>query len=360
MQNTPPDQDPRTLLSGAHRTGRQSGIEALRILAMSMIIIWHFMVHPFGIEAHLEGPLLLLAPWVLYGVNLFFLISGWFGVKLRMKSLVRLLVTLMVFGAVNFLAMWLVGQPPTGSQLFMALAFPISGEPYWFMEVYLLLLITAPLINLGLARLSDRQLRRLMALFTFATVYSCAFGHNAANPTGYTYLQCLYMYCLGYWARKDFKLLDRISDASCFLIYAGCSIIPGMILYFSGIEKLQDYLFMYCNPFLVFGALALFLFFARRGFVSTSVNYAASLALGCYLLQDGWFGKMVAYDFIRTFADEYPLLQTVGLCAAIFAGLWLVSAPVTWIAGRLQARLVTALEKSRLQPIQRLRALTDF
>lgn len=71
---------------------RKSNIELLRIVAMAMIVVYHVIIHgiaPTGILPKTIPPM-LCAP-VIFGVNLFVLISGYFGIKLSWRSFLSLM-----------------------------------------------------------------------------------------------------------------------------------------------------------------------------------------------------------------------------------------------------------------------------
>ena len=62
---------------------RDSNLELLRIVAMSMIVIYHIFVH--GISPVYVGSHSILTVWYvpfIFGVNLFILISGYYGIRL--------------------------------------------------------------------------------------------------------------------------------------------------------------------------------------------------------------------------------------------------------------------------------------
>ena len=62
---------------------RQSNLELLRIVAMFFIVVGHVFWHGFHQEASLHVPVRSV---VIIGVNLFVLISGYFGINLRFKK----------------------------------------------------------------------------------------------------------------------------------------------------------------------------------------------------------------------------------------------------------------------------------
>lgn len=68
------------------REKRNSGIEALRIIAMLMIIAYHYLVHGKAIETGGTKIFLECASlWGKAGVNLFCLIMGYFGIQSKFK-----------------------------------------------------------------------------------------------------------------------------------------------------------------------------------------------------------------------------------------------------------------------------------
>jgi len=68
---------------------RQSNIELLRIISILMIVIHHVLVH--GIyNAVNNSTLHFIDSFVIYGVNIFLLISGYFTINLKWKSVINL------------------------------------------------------------------------------------------------------------------------------------------------------------------------------------------------------------------------------------------------------------------------------
>ena len=68
---------------------RQSNIELLRIISILMIVIHHVLVH--GIYNSVNNSTLhFIDSFVIYGVNIFLLISGYFTLNLKWKSVINL------------------------------------------------------------------------------------------------------------------------------------------------------------------------------------------------------------------------------------------------------------------------------
>lgn len=86
--------------------GGDSNIGLLRVTAMSLIILHHMMVHGLnpGVHSILYANLSsTIYPVLEIGVNLFFIISGYFGVKLSLQSILKLAFIIFLFTIVNYL-----------------------------------------------------------------------------------------------------------------------------------------------------------------------------------------------------------------------------------------------------------------
>lgn len=155
---------------------RDSQMELLRIVAMSMILIHHFVVHgsPYSVRFMEEG-LGWQNAFVFYGVNLFVLISGFYGIKVRWRSFLSLLITLFLFAMVDFLLKCGFGWYQHGfdasdlTGMVRVLIHPF--KKYWFISCYLVLYIFAPVINLGLKHATKAQLRTIVVIAMGYCIY---------------------------------------------------------------------------------------------------------------------------------------------------------------------------------------------
>ena len=84
-------------------TKRNTSIDILRILAMVMIIMWHFLLYrENGLLQAANGQLvisngydcipIILMGVVIIGTNIFFLISGYFGIRFRISKFIELII----------------------------------------------------------------------------------------------------------------------------------------------------------------------------------------------------------------------------------------------------------------------------
>ena len=118
---------------------RQASFEIMRIFAMLLIFVWHIKVHYMAGE-EVFHPLVVkamnfLSSIISFHVDLFILITGYFGIRNNKRAIVKNLILctiyLWAFNCLNYLK--------NGYCDINELIFPISHGPWWFMKVYFLL-----------------------------------------------------------------------------------------------------------------------------------------------------------------------------------------------------------------------------
>lgn len=324
---------------------RDSNMELLRIVAMSMILCGHFLVHSFS-RAVPRSMFCMLEPIFIYGVNLFFLISGWFGIRFSVRSFVRLAVITAFFSMVSVGLLALCGVDVVWWEIRNRFIWPISWSRYWFIMVYAMLMVLAPILNGGLRAMSRRQVGMIVILLTIYNIYGGFFGGNYTNVNGFTIAQAVWLYITAHWLRLH---SDSIAHVSRYWYLGLYIIVTGMQVLLPVLFKADVHWLVYNNPFVVAGAVALFLYFTQLRFRSYAVNSIAPAAFGCYMLQDGLFGHEYLYwtvynAYSGVFKESGAvagLLDALPMCLAIVAAIWCASLVLTPIAEWL-ARWVCA------------------
>lgn len=288
-----------------------------------MILLNHFLWQGITEESISSSLFNFLVPFVACGVNLFFLISGWFQVKCNFKSIFKLLITIFLFICVNHIISIPFVEDDVFHKFYQHVLFPISMSPYWFIKVYLALIITSPILNYGLNNMNIVTLRRFVVLFIFFTTYSCAIGGNLSNQRGFSYLQGCMMYCLGYYLKRDCNLFVQIKKRWIFLVFLSLQLISALGL---SMFRYFGIFATYNSIFIILASVALFLFFTKLNTQSNVINTIAAASLGCYLLQDGYFGWQFLYKWLHNvFLSANVWYIKVSIYVGVFIGIWIVS-----------------------------------
>ena len=186
---------------------RQSNMELLRLVAMMMILVMHMDYGAFGLptaESVENAPIttfgrIFVEHLCLVAVNVYVLISGWFGIRPKMKSFVRLMLQVAMYSIIITGAFLLLGK--TTFKIGYVTDMLIIGKQYWFVVSYLLLYLVSPILNTFVKHCSKREFQwMLLVFFGFQFVYSWIFGLEEFAG-GYSALSFMGLYLLARYVK---------------------------------------------------------------------------------------------------------------------------------------------------------------
>lgn len=274
--------------STAYTDKRKSNLELLRIVAMLLVLLIHYVASretpsPLTIRANVWDTLfnLELRSISFVCVNCFVLISGYFGIKWKLKSFSNL-----VFQIVFWL---LMGVAISGLFHLKGHENWISGcfnylSARWFISAYICLYIVAPLINAFIEKASQQSLGRYILFFyLFSTIYGYLCLSKEFNE-GMSMISLVGIYMTGAYLRRYKLTITSFRPSIDLLIYFSLGIlllICNVILLLTGISKS---LYGYLNPLVILSSIYLFLFFSKIDIgYKKWINYVAASAFAVYL-----------------------------------------------------------------------------
>lgn len=147
---------------------RQANMELLRILAMFMVVILHYLTKGGALVSMKEdtGVLNLLLWYVealcIVTINVYVLISGYFltEAKWKLSRLIKLWFQVMFYsvGVPLFCLVSGIGEVNQwGLYDWVNVLFPIQMEHYWFMTAYVVFYLLLPVLSAGVKKLSKKQ-----------------------------------------------------------------------------------------------------------------------------------------------------------------------------------------------------------
>lgn len=310
-------------------TQRQSNIELLRILCMFFIVTTHFIGHAlfpgkdiiFGSQSAMNLAKFLNGFFVV-GVNCFILISGYFGVKFKLRGLLKIYLTCFFYGLLGYLCHLLIDGQHIGRTILDWSLFSLSKGQWWFVKGYIILFFCAPFLNIPINAMNKRQYIYVLILFSIINLYfGFIGGQEIYNNNGFSAAQFVYLYIIGGYIRRfvsaEWTMRNR---STTILVYVICAVVVAVLAVFLSINKMN----FYNDPLVVIEAIALFLFFLSFRFQSKVVNWLSTGVLAAYLLQDHAY---LGYHFIypktvtlfnnilmnSTYAISHPVLCEFGL-----------------------------------------------
>lgn len=303
---------------------------------MFLIVLHHNAVHALYPEilnyesTYIDSTIMLYFHSILFiGVNLFVLISGYFGIKTNVRSFFKLYVYVAVYAFISsFIREIYVTMQNIGSldsynvyAVIRNTIFPFSNSKLWFIQVYVALFLLAPLLQVTIQALSKIQYIQALVILTIVNVYLGYYvGVEDINADGYTLANFIYLYFIGAYTSRYTNLQSektkkrRYWMATFFL----CVIGWGFVTYIAhlrggrGIDgSTAAYLrsFTYNNPFIIVMAVSLFCFIMSYDFKSKIINWLASSCLAVYMVQE----SIVPYHWLTDIAIDVvsPLVRIV-------------------------------------------------
>ena len=161
------------------RLSRQSNLELLRIISILFVLIVHFDFGTFGVPVHAD--LLnskstaivkcLIECFAIIGVNAFVLISGYFGVKIKINSVMNLLFQCFFYSVILYIVLWILGFVDFNAKR-MLQKFLFVTESNWFISCYLGLLVFSPMVNNFIDSVKRRKLELfIISIFLFQSYF---------------------------------------------------------------------------------------------------------------------------------------------------------------------------------------------
>jgi len=305
---------------------RDSNYELLRLVAIFFIVYYHllrFFVAPESsmiIYQSLQIPLHI-------GVPVFVLISGYYGIKLSMCGLLRILLPLLFFYVpIETAGHFWIGFDCADSLGLANPLFFISQSPYWFVRTYFWLFLLSPVLNLYLKESTSKQRLYLLAVLCIIAVYFGTVRGDSSLFGGKNVVNFMFIYVLGNTIRHYQKIIDGINLSS---IIIGYILLNALILFLyhyfyspTAVDLLTRLCFSYCSPLLIHNAVLFFLIFGRLHFHNEFVNRVASSTFSVYIIHHVpfilfWILRPITMSVVEIGSPSY----TIGVLSVLSLGV---------------------------------------
>ena len=306
---------------------RNSSIELYRIIAMLFVVIVHCNGWLVGglpgdfdetnISAFRISQATIQAITCTC-VNMFLLISGYFGLKLKLKSILNIYMLLISISIPFYLlSVYLGGTFSIRQFLSRFMAFSRSG---YFVECYLLLMFFSPVLNAFIDKLGKKILLWVL-LFWGIEIYFEFYLHDKdlGFMGGYSFIHFMLIYMIGrtlYLYKEQLFAISKKRYFTCYIL----STLTILCLY----TIFDIYAYSYCSPFNVIATCSLFMIFAKTTYYNRWINWVASSTFAVYIIHT----SNPVFNWLRNFDKEaltnyeYPsyLLTMGGVILLIFVG----------------------------------------
>ncbi|MCI6672316.1 MAG: acyltransferase family protein [Prevotella sp.] len=281
---------------------RLSNFELLRLVAMTMVLVIHVFI---GISRPSQAdtfnfPLQSLSfyavnAFTIICVNLFILISGWFGINLKLAKLGELIFQVLFFSTLIFFSLALYCPEKYFNVESLSTIFMLNSNDYWFVKAYIGLCLFSPILNLFISHIDRNQYKLILfLLFGLQTIYGWL-SIDGANwiAGGYSVYSFICLYLLARYAKLYGCQIRIRRIAICNIpikIYISifCLIVLTLTLaaYFLTWLGLpfEGRLFTYTNPLVVLESLVFLCIFKNFHLQNKWINKIALSSMAIYLL----------------------------------------------------------------------------
>jgi surface polysaccharide O-acyltransferase-like enzyme len=285
---------------------RNTNIEALRVVAMLMVILLHFLSkgnHLPPLTGSMQGTgyvAWFLESLSIVAVNVYFLISGFFlsTSDFKSKRLLNLVCQVFFYSIVISIIFYALGKMEiAGLYDLLQVVLPIQMKQYWFATAYVGMYLFAPILGIAVRGMRKEQLQITIVglLLFFSIAKSLLPVHLATDEQGYDLVWFLCVYLVAAYIRLYGIAFYRNAKraAICYLCFGSGIFLMAMLsrLIFMKTGRMEEYmisLYGYNHIFNLLAAVSLFYVFilSKETSVGRLVSKVAPYTFGVYLLHE--------------------------------------------------------------------------
>lgn len=304
---------------------RMSNIELCRLVSIFLIILLHSTWQSLGFPNSMDDldPLPLFFYSIsICGVDVFLLITGWFGLNLKKSSVINLFWISLFCGLIRIGFNFYTGTFSYSMLLFIS-------KSNWFVVSYIGLLIVSPILNRFVDSASFKSFTCLILTFYFYSIWFNLIPAQAAIEPGFhngcSVLWFIEVYLIGRYLNKYGLPFIKKNSLCIYVILVIIIMIMTYLAFYMSFTYLRtgnvDFIIgrigAQNNPLVLGAAICFFYTFQRiRMKHSRSINCIAKSVLSILILHG------VFFDYMR---DYYQWL--------IIEDSWIVVKTLMWIAG---------------------------
>lgn len=267
---------------------RKSNIELLRIVAMLFVVLLHanyFSLGRVNISDIIINPIpaffkAYLEQLCIVCVNVFVLISGWFGIRPTLKGGLSLLFQVFFFHILIILVLLAIGESIPASGFYRLF---YEDSPYWFVIAYLILYAVSPILNAFIETVNVRTYLSVLVSF-FLLEFAFGWMSNVAGAVyneGYSAISFMGLYLLARYLYKYPTKIITFSIPQNIMLYFLFSLLP-ILLFF--LTKREFNYMAYTSPFVISASVFFFMAFNKMKFSNKVINYLACSSFVIYLV----------------------------------------------------------------------------
>lgn len=323
---------------------RQSNIELLRIIAILLIISFHYVYKSNYVFENLTVNVFIVKIFYLFGelgVNLFVLITGYFMVKgkFSIKKLIYLILEVEFCNIFIVLVARMLGivRFDVSIRNNIILFCPIILSRYWFITAYILLYILSPFLTIFISNTKKQTYQKfLLITIIIWSVIPTVFGllYNTTELESILYysrfIWLIVMYFIGAYIRLyQINFLKKMDTSLKCAVIAFAVMLFGILIIYSfinffmkiGTKEVAYFWTPNTIPMLILSVAVFEIFLKIKINNNKLINKLASTTLFIYMLHDGILNRYIWKNIFHTeecLRSKFPVIHILIATATIF------------------------------------------
>ena len=236
-------------------------------------------------------------------VNMFLIISGYFGIRLRWESVVKICLLLLMIYVPCYIARGFFDHTFDGWGL--AKQFLVFTRAGYFIQCYMMLMFLSPVLNAAVEKYGRKILPWTIAFLVIEFWFDCITKvDNLSFNSGYSVIHFVLMYMI---ARVCFLYKEEIIKVDRKLWVVDYVVLTSLIwlLYIIRVKWWN----WYSNPIVVLSSVCTFLPFIYSHSYNKTINWLAQGVLAVYIIQvaQPFHAALVKIDNYTLVSYSYPL-----------------------------------------------------
>lgn len=287
---------------------------------MMMIVCHHFLMRGRGLHLlytsaspHISNDALqglFIDSFLIMTVNCFVFISGYYGIKFRLKTILSLFIQAITYSILIDVAGDIISNGSVSSEAVWNGILSIPNGQWWFITTYFFLYLLSPFLNLAKRHFTKFQFLYFLGVFTLIN-FIVGFTFDASSLgvlNGYSLLSfiCVYFYGQAFNGYLNF----RKGKLFPFLLYLTYSLLIFSMFYLSLKHFSVDLAwtaFSYNNPLVMISAVSFFFLFKSFKITYRRISFFSSSVLAVYLIHEHPKSADFLTDNLNRIAKTYQI-----------------------------------------------------
>ena len=330
---------------------RNLSVEYLRVVFISFIVLLHILWKDYGglhvalgdndVNTYVQ---LGLTNLVSLGVTGFILISGYYGVRLKINRIVSLWLQTTMYALASAIAVYQFGGGSLKSFIDAPLCLFDGG--WWFVSDYVILMLFSPFLNDGLERMDKRALMFVILMLTFS-MYGVQWFHvrDASMPL----LLFFNTYLVGRYIRLyPVKWLEKYKYL-IFTLGLIALVSEPMALHYFGLDCKMKFAGGNFNFLILVVNIALLMICNGHQKMGKG-NLLTKNVLGVYLIHESGIGRKILHESVFRDNVQFNIAYILAIVAVVVV--------VCVVIEEIRKRLFHKLENQMIQKIDSLLKLS--